>query len=178
MKFFADTAEIADIKELAATGLLALPACSTMQGYGLTEAIRRLLLLSSQRAFAQLTAPGGFYDDAFNRIELPGQYRKSGNAVADFLTSAVFKTRLEKAFGRMAERGADRAAPLVVDAIRLATSPDVQQISHGGPTGATEFLRRAMGGSSVRRYSVIVAGPLSAPPLDSTIRATEAGAAQ
>ncbi len=134
---------------MAGLGIMALPGCATVQRDSLTEAVRRLLLVASENAFARLTAPGGFYDDAFNRIELPGQYRKSGSAVADFLTSAVFKTRLEKAFGRMAERGADRAAPLVVDAIRLAAIPDAQRVIHGGPTGATEFLRRAMGGSLV-----------------------------
>ena len=130
---------------MAATGLLALPACSTMQGYSLTEAIRRLLLVSSQHAFAQLTAPGGFYDDTLNRLELPGQLRPRGNALADFLTSAVFKTRLQKAFNAVAEEGAERAAPLVADAVRSVSIADAAALIRSGPTGATQFLRQAMG---------------------------------
>jgi hypothetical protein len=130
---------------MAATGLLALPACSTMQGYGLTEAIRRLLLLSSQRAFAQLTAPGGFYDNALNRLELPGQFRSSGHKLADFLASAVFKSRLQKAFNAMAEEGAERAAPLVADAVRGVSIADAAALIRGGPTGATQFLHQVMG---------------------------------
>ena len=134
---------------LAGTGLLALPACSTMQGYGLTEAIRRLLLLSSQRAFAQLTAPGGFYDNALNRLELPGQFRSTGHKLADFLASAVFKSRLQKAFNAMAEDGAERAAPLVADAVRGVSIADAAALIRSGPTGATQFLHQAMGATLI-----------------------------
>jgi hypothetical protein len=46
-----------------AGALLLASGCATT-GYGLsfTDAIRRLLLLSSERAFARLTAPGGYWD--------------------------------------------------------------------------------------------------------------------
>ena len=45
----------------AAAGLLALPGCQSLGGISMVDAIRRLLTLSSQAAFAQLTAPGGFW---------------------------------------------------------------------------------------------------------------------
>ena len=130
---------------LAATRLLALPACSTMQGYSLTEAIRRLLMLSSQHAFARLTAPGGFYDDSLTRLDLPGQIRSSGDVLTDILTSVAFKTRLQKAFNSVAERGAERAAPLVADAVRSLSIADAAALIRGGPNGATAVLRQARG---------------------------------
>ena len=134
---------------LVATGLLALPACSTMQGYSLTDAIRRLLLLSSQNAFDRLTAPGGFYEDRLSRIELPQGLGKGGDKLTNFLTSAVFREQLEKGFAKIARRGAAYAAPRVADAIRTVSIPDAQALIRSGPTGATQFLRQAMGGSLI-----------------------------
>src|SRR4249920_2980564 len=45
-----------------AAATLALPGCATTGTYSLAEAIRRLLVLSSERAFGRMTAPGGFWD--------------------------------------------------------------------------------------------------------------------
>jgi len=48
---------------IAALALLPLAACATPMGrYTVEQAVRRLLQLSSERAFARLTEPGGFYD--------------------------------------------------------------------------------------------------------------------
>jgi hypothetical protein len=47
----------------ASASLLALPACETLGGFSLVDAVRRLLYLSSERAFMRLTAPGGFWDE-------------------------------------------------------------------------------------------------------------------
>lgn len=48
------------LSALAAAPLLALPGCANMPGFSLTDAVRELLTLSSQRAFAGLIQPGGF----------------------------------------------------------------------------------------------------------------------
>ena len=55
----------------AAAGLLALPGCSSLPGLSLTEAIKRLLTLSSQNAFAELLQPNGFFDSQVARISVP-----------------------------------------------------------------------------------------------------------
>ena len=44
---------------LATVAVLALPGCATTGQVSFTEAIRRLLLLSTENAFLRLTAPGG-----------------------------------------------------------------------------------------------------------------------
>ena len=58
---------------LAALPLVALGACAGPMGtYSVEEGVRRLLELSSQRAFARSLRPGGFYDDQLTRIDPPG----------------------------------------------------------------------------------------------------------
>ena len=134
---------------ILALGATTLPGCAAVQTASMTDAVRKMLYLASQNAFDRLTGPGGFYDDRLNRIELPEGLRKGGDKLAHFLTSAVFKEQLEKGFAKMARRGAAYAAPRVVDAIRTASIPDAQAVIRSGPTGATQFLRQAMGGSLI-----------------------------
>lgn len=133
----------------SAAGLVGLTGCSTLPGFGLTDAIRRLLMLSSERAFARMTADGGFWDQQVGRIGLADIMGTRGNLLAGILTSAVFKDQLEGAFADVAVRGAERAAPLVADAVRIAGFQAAQQLVRGGPTAATAFLRGEMGNSLV-----------------------------
>ncbi len=52
----------------AAAGLLALPGCASFGGYSLVDAVRRLLQFSSERAFASLLEPNGFWDNQLARL--------------------------------------------------------------------------------------------------------------
>lgn len=139
------------ITALAAAPLLTLPGCANMPGFSLTDAIRELLTLSSQRAFALLLQPGGFYDSEVARIGLPPQLGGNGasSVVSRILLSNLFKDRLTRQVNIAAERGAERAAPLVADAIRTISIADAAGIIRGGPTAATDLLEREMGRSLV-----------------------------
>ncbi len=132
----------------SALALLALGGCSQGLGYSLTEAIRRLLSLSSQRALARLMAPGGFYDSQIARITLPDQLGGSGGGslLSRMLLSSVVRDRLLKQVNRAAEKGAERAAPVIADAI-LSTSPqDAAAIIRAvGTPAATNLLQQHMG---------------------------------
>ncbi len=130
---------------LAGAGLLLLPACQSTGQISFTEAIRRLLLISSQRAFVRLTAPGGYWDEQVARIGLSGFLGSRGGVIASILTSPLFKSRLESAFADVAEEGATRAAPLVADAVRTVGVANAVALIRGGPTAATAFLRGEMG---------------------------------
>lgn len=134
---------------MASAPLLALPACSTMGGWTMTDAVRELLSLSSQRAIATLVQPGGFYDDQIARIDLPAQLGNSGNILSRLLTSSLAKDRLTREVNSAAERGAERAAPIIADAIRTISITDAVAILRGGPTAATQFLQNAMGRSLI-----------------------------
>ena len=132
--------------------LLILPGCAAGGTLSLDEAIRRLLSLSSQRALASLMAAGGFYDSEIARIDLPPQLGGpgAGSVLASLLRTAPVRDRLLRQVNRAAEQGAERAAPLVADAVRSISIADALAVVRGGPTAATDLLSAAMGDSLVR----------------------------
>lgn len=130
----------------AAAALLALPACSTVGGgFSMTEAIRRLLMLSSERAFARLTADGGFWDQQVARVGLNQFLGARGDVLSRILTSALFKDRLEGAFAGFAIDASYRAAPIVTDAVRVIGLENAIDLVRGGPIAATAFLKADLG---------------------------------
>lgn len=131
----------------AATATLALPGCQSFPALSLTEAIRRLLTLASQNAFALLLQPGGFYDSSVARIALPDRFGGSAgtNIISIVLQSNAFRDRLQRQLNRAAEKGAERAAPIVADAVRTVGIETAAEIVRGGPQAATQFLRGKMG---------------------------------
>ncbi len=47
---------------MAGGGLLLLPACSTIPGFGMVDAVQRILFMSRERALARMLEGGGFRD--------------------------------------------------------------------------------------------------------------------
>lgn len=126
--------------------LAILPGCAQSPGIDLVEVIRRLLRLSSQRAFAALMAPGGFYDSNVARIALPERLGASGATIVEtLLSSAAVRDRLTRQVNRAAEKGAERAAPIVAEAIRNMPVADALTILRAGGASATSLLRSQMG---------------------------------
>ncbi len=132
------------VGSVGASALL-LPGCASLGGFSMVDALKRLLTLSSERAFAKLTAPGGFWDSEVARFELPTLFSSSGGVLRGLLTSTAFKSQLQKQLNIVAEKGAERAAPVVLEAVRSISIPDAVGIVRGGPTAATTHLRSAMG---------------------------------
>jgi len=137
----------------AAAGLLALPGCSSLPGLSLTEAVKRLLTLSSQNAFAELLQPNGFFDSQVARISVPdslGGSRVTSIATA-LLRSKPIQDRLLKQVNRAAETGAELAAPIVAETIRNMSIADAAAIINGGPRAATSLLQGQLGNTLVDR---------------------------
>jgi hypothetical protein len=137
----------------AAAGLLALPGCSSLPGLSLTEAVKRLLTLSSQNAFAILLQPNGFFDSQVARISVPdslGGSRVTSIATA-LLRSRPIQDRLLKQVNRAAETGAELAAPIVAETIRNMSIADAVAIINGGPRAATSLLQGQLGNTLVDR---------------------------
>ena len=131
---------------LAAGGaLLALPGCSGYGGFGLVDAVQRLLFLSSERAFGRMLQANGFWDQQVASLGLANVLGSRGDVLGRILTSSLFKSRLDRAFGEIAYRGAERAAPIVSDAVRVIGIQNAVDLVRGGPTAATAFLRGRMG---------------------------------
>lgn len=133
----------------AALAVATLPGCSSMGGYSLTEAIRRLLMLSAENAFARLTLRGGFWDSQVARLALPEVFGSRGSVLARILTSALVKERLQRELNYIAERGAERAAPVVAETVRTIGIQNAVDLVRGGPTAASLYLRQNMAGSLV-----------------------------
>lgn len=140
-------------RSLVAAGLmlplLALPGCATRIGdlVNLEPAVRRLLTLSSQRAFARLLAEEGFFRDDVARIQPPPQLggRAVTAALAVALGTRAVQDRLLRVVNQAAAEGARMAAPAVYDSIRDMTIADARSIARGGPTAATDYLAASMG---------------------------------
>jgi hypothetical protein len=128
-----------------AGALLLLPACASTGGYSLVEAVRRLLLLASENAFARLTAPGGFWDEQVARIGLEEFLGSRGNTLSRILTSTLFKDRLEERFAEFAIEASFRAAPIVTEAVEVIGFANAVELVRGGPSAASTFLRQEMG---------------------------------
>lgn len=126
--------------------ILALPACTSLPAFSMTDAIRRLLLQSSDRAFARLTAPDGYWDQQVGQLGLSNLLGARGDILSRLLTSTLFKDRLEDAFADIAVEGAVRAAPIVTDAVRVIGVANALELVRGGPKAATTALRGELGG--------------------------------
>jgi len=131
---------------LALSAALTLPACAGTTGFSLTEAVRRLLLLSSENAFARLTADGGFWDGQVAQLGLGDMLGSRGNVLTRLLTSTLVKDQLEDAFADLAVDASFRAAPIVTDAVRTIGFANAVQLVRGGPKAATSALRGELGG--------------------------------
>jgi hypothetical protein len=130
---------------LAAVATLALPGCATTGAFSFTEAIRRLLVLSSERAFLRLTAPGGFWDQQVAQVGLNRFFGNRGSVLGNILTSTLFKNRMEDVVADIAVDASYRAAPIVADTVRTIGWANAVDLIRGGPTAASAFLRQEMG---------------------------------
>lgn len=137
----------------AAAALLLLPGCATLGGSGASgagnaadaDALRRLLGLSTRRAFAQLGQPDGFWTSPVARIGLPVLFTRPGRKANAALRSKAFQEQLQHRLNQFAEQGAKVAEPIVEDAVRKLSFANPAALIADGPTGATTYLRRQMG---------------------------------
>lgn len=130
---------------------LVAPGCASLPGFDLTEAVRRLLLLSSENAFARLIQPGGFWDEQVGRLGLDRLLGSSNTVLTRVLTSDVVKRRVESAFADVAIEGSRRAAPVVTETVRVIGFENAVDIVRGGPRAATQALKGELGGRLLDR---------------------------
>lgn len=129
-----------------AGALLLLPGCASLGGgFSMTDAVRRLLLLASENAFARLTAPGGFWDEQVARVGLNQLLGTRGDVLSRILTSSLVKDRLEERFATFAIEASFRAAPIVTDAVEVIGFENAIDLVRGGPSAASAFLRGELG---------------------------------
>lgn len=127
--------------------LLALPGCVGGRRIDLVEAIRRLLGLSAERAFASLLRENGFFESAVARIDVPDALGgvRATSIVSAILRSGAFRDRLARQLNRAAVKGAELAAPVVTQAILSLSVADALAVVRGGPRAATDVLQGSLG---------------------------------
>lgn len=128
-----------------AAALALLPGCATTGGFSMVEAVRRLLLISSENAFARLTEPGGFWDQQVAQLGLGSVLGARGDVLSRILTSGLVKDQLEDRFATLAIEASFRAAPVVTDAIQVIGLENAIALVRGGPDAASSFLRQEVG---------------------------------
>lgn len=122
------------------------------RGWNLEEGVRRLLTLSTNRAFERLLAPNGFYDDQIARITPPEgleMQHRGMNVLSRILQTPAMRRQMAIALNEAAGEAADRATPIVLDAISGMTFADAYGVLRGGPTAATDLLQRHIGGALI-----------------------------
>lgn len=135
---------------MTSLGVLSLAGCATFPSFTLEDAVRRLLFVSTDRAFQRLLQPGGFWDDQIARLALPEAVGSRGGIMQRILTGPIFRERLQRAFNDMAYDAAERAAPAVTDAVRTIGIRNALTLLRGSdPMAATNFLHQEMGTSLI-----------------------------
>ncbi|MEW4466424.1 DUF4197 domain-containing protein [Parasphingorhabdus sp. JC815] len=129
--------------------MLGLPGCTSLPPLSLTEAVRRLLTVSSQNAFAELMQPNGFFDSQIARISVPDKLggARATNIATAVLGSKPIQKRLLIQVNRAAETGAELAAPIIAETIKNMSIADAAAIIKGGDRAATALLQRELGPS-------------------------------
>lgn len=135
-----------------AAGLLALPGMSLAQAVAAAapdpqgnDVLRRLLANATQRAFARLAQPDGFWKSGVARFNLPVLFTRTGNNPKGVLADPTFLGELEHKLNNLAEAGARGASTAVSDAARKLTFANPAAILASRPTAATTEMRLQMG---------------------------------
>lgn len=135
---------------MTSIAVLSLAGCATFPAFTLEDAVRRLLYVSTDRAFSRLLQPGGFWDDSVARLALPAVIGNRGGIMQRILTGPIFRDRLQRAFNDMAYDAAERAAPAVTDAVRTIGIRNAVALLRGSDSmAATNFLHQEMGTSLI-----------------------------
>ncbi|GGE96164.1 DUF4197 domain-containing protein [Sphingomonas prati] len=128
--------------------LVAVVGCATGPGAStVEEGVRRLLTLSTERAFDRLMEPNGFYDSQVARIAVPQALAGNGGVLASLLNSSLVRNQMGIVLNQVAQDAARRATPVVLDHVRRMSLRDAVAVLRGGPTAATTLLQQDAGGA-------------------------------
>ncbi len=147
-----------------ATSSLSLGACAGMGGPGsvnLVEAIKQLLLLSTQRGLGKLASVGGFLNNGATKIGMKDAL--GGNemgAVLAALNQLGVLNGVETGLNRAAEQAADKIAPWIADGVKGMNISDAASIINGPGDAATNLLKTALGNKLQSELGGLVSGAL------------------
>ncbi|MCF7855090.1 MAG: DUF4197 domain-containing protein [Candidatus Pacebacteria bacterium] len=118
---------------------------------GLKEALR----VGTRKTVEQTSRDGGYSNSPTIRIPVPDRLETMASALRKVGLGGqvdAFEAKMNKA----AERAAEEAAPVFIDAIQDMTFADARDILQGDDTAATEYFRNKTHTELTRRYAPIV----------------------
>ncbi|MGN6358729.1 MAG: DUF4197 family protein [Novosphingobium sp.] len=126
---------------IGATGVLAvLPGWALAATGPSLDVARRLMRLSTQRAFTKLSAPDGFWSSPVARFDLPELFVKGRSPVPQ-----GSREQLARKLNAVAAAGARRAGRASRSAHGLIKRQDAAAIVNGEATAGTSILRDRVG---------------------------------
>lgn len=135
----------ATLAGFAAGGLLAALAPPALAASSSDLKIaRRLLRVSTDRAFAKLSAPNGFWDSPVARFDLPELFVGGRSAVP-----RASREQLQRRLNVAAEAGARQAGQVARGTSGLIKREDAAAVVRGDATAGTSLLRARVGPSLI-----------------------------
>ncbi len=149
-----------NLAQVAETGL----GVSQALGYSpekLSEGVKQILTLSTQRTSESLGGANGFMGASSYRIGLPQQFDSVVQPMRKFGLGSYVDS-VENLMNQGAQRAAKEAGPVFVSAISKMNVTDALGILRGGPNAATQFFRSETEQTLRSRYQGIIKDQLTA----------------
>ncbi|MGE5792044.1 MAG: DUF4197 domain-containing protein [Bacteroidota bacterium] len=119
------------------------------------QALKDALVQGSGKAVSQLSAPGGFLDNAKVKIPLPDSIRRVESGLR-MLGMGRQADELVTSMNRAAEMAVKEATPLLVSSVKSMSVSDAKGILSGADDAATQYFRRTTSDALTQRFLPIV----------------------
>jgi hypothetical protein len=143
---------------LAGLVICAPAAAQSLAGISNQDAVQALkdaLIQGSGKAVSQLSAPGGFLDNAKVKIPLPESIRRVESGLR-MIGMGRQADELVTSMNRAAEMAVKEATPLLVGSVKSMSVSDAKGILTGGDDAATQYFRRTTSEALTQRFLPIV----------------------
>ena len=119
------------------------------------QALKDALVQGSGKAVSQLSAPGGFLDNAKVKIPLPDSIRRVESGLR-MLGMGRQADELVTSMNRAAEMAVKEATPLLVSSVKSMSVSDAKGVLSGPDDAATQYFRRTTSDALTQRFLPIV----------------------
>lgn len=135
---------------MAATGgvgLLVLSGCTGVKTAVYSAVIRRMMVRSADKAIANMTAPGGFWEQTLASSDIGSFMGPYQPALKAYLMTPTVEKSVQQGLEKVARGAAKEVAPVMGRFVAEVGIKNAQAIAEGGPTAAAEYLRQNSNGA-------------------------------
>ena len=120
-----------------------------------TPALKEALRKGSEKAIAQLSSHGAYYENSIYRITIPDKLEDLSTKLRQY-GFGVQVDQFERKMSNAAELAAQQAAPLFLTAINNVTFENADEILMGEDNALTEYFHKALISDLKKKYMLIV----------------------